>query len=875
MSPPGSSGLPRGAWLALGATASALVGGLLPGPKLAVVAVAVAAILGIIVGRRPGERDPRLRRTLGPVAFGVVVIALRLTVATPAPPTDFPAAGDGHWSATVIGVGAPRDGHQAGTLELEPSNARVAATLPRYPAVVPGDRVTVAGGLRPLPDDDGGYGTYLRRIGAVGTVTVRSLEVVGAVGGPLDAVERARRAGGEALTRALPEPEAGLAAGILIGLRDRVDRDLAAAFTTAGVSHIVAISGWNIAVVAAVVAALLRRRVGRRSRTVLTLTAVVAYTLFAGASPSVVRAAVMAAVVLGARESGRAGAAAAALGWAVALLLLVDPATVTDAGFQLSVLATAGLIAWATRLTDRLRSGPGRRLPGWLTESLGISFAAEAATLPVVLLGFGRLPLIAPLVNLAVVPLVPPAMAVGTLAGAGGWLVGAGLPPLFATILGLPGWLVLAVVVWLVRFAAALPFASVTVAPPWNGLAAGAIALGVLMVAKGRLRRPRLDRFEAILRSALGATSRVRRRTGAVGLEGRASARGPGPLTASRSVRAIAVVLALSLVSVVVAAANRPDGRVRVTVLDVGQGDAILVEGGRGGRLLVDGGPDPDRLLLALDARVPPWDRRIDLLVLTHPHEDHVAGLALLLDRYRVGRTFEPGMVGPGPGYRAWRSAIERLGIRPATLATGDRFALDEIRFRVLWPDRGRVPREPADGGTAINNVSIVLLGEVGRQRFLLAGDIEEGIDPVLLARGVPRVDLLKVAHHGSRTASTGAFLDAARPKVAIVSAGAGNPYGHPAPATLGRIADRGARVLRTDRDGSVEVTFDGLGRLAVATDRRVAVAGDRRGPVVGPRTPGASGGSARAVAGAGVPVAVSLPAGTLRFTCGIPPPTG
>ena len=130
----------------------------------------------------------------------------------------------------------------------------------------------------------------------------------------------------------------------------------------------------------------------------------------------------MAAVVLLARESGRAGAAATALGWAVALLLLVDPATVGDPGFQLSVLATAGLIAWATPITERLRSGDAGRLPGWLAESLGVSFAAEAATLPVVLAGFGRFALLAPAVNLVVVPLVPPAMAAGTLALVGGWL---------------------------------------------------------------------------------------------------------------------------------------------------------------------------------------------------------------------------------------------------------------------------------------------------------------------------------------------------------------------------------------------------------------------------------------------------------------------
>ena len=184
--------------------------------------------------------------------------------------------------------------------------------------------------------------------------------------------------------------------------------------------------------------------------------------------------------------------------------------------------------------------------------------------------------------------------------------------------------------------------------------------------------------------------------------------------------------------AVVVTAANRPDGFVRVTVLDVGQGDAILVEGGRGGRLLVDGGPDPDRLLVALDGRLPPWDRRIDARP-DHPHEDHVAGLALLLDRYRVGRTLEPGMIGPGPGYRAWAAGIQRSGRRRAGWRPVIGWASTRSRSRSCGRS-GPVPREPADGGTAINNVSIVLLGEVGRQRFLLAGDIEEDIDPILLA---------------------------------------------------------------------------------------------------------------------------------------------
>lgn len=848
--------MPRSGWLAIGATAAALAGpvvGASLGSRapLGIALVGIALIGIALIGGGTSAARPR---RIAALAVGAAAIALRLAVGgagtgtETAPPLP---AGSGTWVAVVEGVGTPRDGQQVATIRLgADTGLRVAATLPRYPAIVPGDAIRVEGRLQSPPADDGGYGTYLRRIGVAATIRARTLDLLPGTATPADRLEDLRRASGEALARALPEPEAGLAAGILIGLRDRVDRDLAAAFTTAGVSHVVAISGWNIAIVAAVVGALLRGRLGRRGRSLATLAAIVAYTVFAGASPSVVRAAVMAAVVLLARESGRAGAAATALGWAATLLLVAEPRTVGDAGFQLSVLATAGLIAWGTPLTERLRAWRGGLLPGWLAESLGVSFAAQAATLPVVLAGFGRFALLAPAVNLAVVPLVAPAMATGAAALAGGWLTLAGAPPVIGTLAGLPGWLVLTVLVAIVRFAAGLPFASMTLPPPFGAVAGIAVGAIMLAAASGRLRRPNLSTYRR-RRTPAGDPGgpATGREAGSQG--GRSRAGGRRPRT-GRPARILATALALSVAAVGISAANRPDGLVHVTVLDVGQGDAILVEGGRGGRLLVDGGPDPDRLLVELDARVPPWDRRIDLLVLSHPHEDHVAGLALLLERYRIGRVFAPEMTGPGPGYRAWLAALDRLGKRPAPLSTGDTFGLDGIGFRVLWPDPGTVPRQPADGGTAINNVSIVLLGTVGRQRFLLTGDIEEGVDPILLARGLPRLDLLKVAHHGSRTSSTGAFLDAVRPRLAVVSAGARNPYGHPAPATLARFADRGVRLFRTDRDGSVEAILDGLGRLEVRPDRRVARSG---------QPPAAE------------PLVASAPRGVPRvaFSCGLP----
>ena len=586
-------------------------------------------------------------------------------------------------------------------------------------------------------------------------------------------------------------------------------------------SHVVAISGWNIAIVAAAVAAL-AGRLGRRRRTVVTIIAIATYIAFAGASPSVLRAGLMAGVVLVARESGRASRAAAALGWAAVGLLVADPGLIGDAGFQLSTLATAGLIAWGTGTTDRIRRWTGGRAPAWLAESLGVSLAAQLATLPVVVAAFGRLALVAPAINLVVVPLVAPVMAAGILAMVAGLLVGVGLPAGIGAAIALPAWVGLRLMIALVDLAAGLPFASLEVPAPWSLVVAlgTAAAIGAIVVWPRRTRVHRAAPDPSTMPAAgrTPASAGSARRAGPPA--GHAAAWSPSP----RLQRAAILGLVVAIASVGAVAASRPAGVARLTVLDVGQGDAILIEGARGGRLLVDGGPDPDRLIVELDRRLPPWDRRIDVVVLSHPHEDHVAGLALLLARYRVDRVLEPGMRGPGPGYAALVAALQGAEA-PAhgSIAAGDHLAVDDIALEVRWPIRGAVPLEPPDGGTGINNVSVVLLGTVGARRFLLTGDVEEDVDPALLAAGLPPVDILKVAHHGSRTATTDAFLDAVRPRVAIASAGRDNPYGHPAPATMERLAATGARVYRTDVDGTVSVAFGPDGPVVRRSPRRDA----------------------------------------------------
>ncbi len=889
----------RAAWIAVGSVLCALlavdgatllapgepavgmsgVGGGLLGGSLA---LAVATI-GIV------RRSPRwlaISGGAGLVAVRLVVGALQPAAEAPPLPASIEAA-----IAQVVSISTPSGGVQRAVISVvdttpptsgatdpagtgtdaranrrsasrPPSHGelRLYARLPRYPEVVPGDVVRVSGPVRPPPEGTG-FGEYLRRSDIAGTVTARTLDRVPAGGGPAAWLEAGRRDAGEILASVLPAPEAGLAAGILVGLRDEVDRDLAASFTAAGLTHIVAISGWNIAVVSGMLAALLRRA-PRRRRSLVTVAAITAYTAAAGAGASVIRAAAMAAVVLGAREIGRPGTAASALGLAILAMLTVDPAVIGDAGFQLSVAATAGLLAWGTPLTSWLRGRLGRDgaripAPGWLIDSLGVSLAAQAATLPLILLDFGRVSLIAPVANLVAAPLVVPVMTASAAALVIGWLgslagvlgaAAAGVAPtsgpggpvglVLSWVVGLAGaagGLVIGTLVAVARLSGSVPGASVTLGPPVQHVLAVVSAASVAVIASpgsrsriarriGGLERARAQGFAPTPTPARGRSHAPERPRPAAQppatrhrrVTGPAPAHGSGTGTAvSPWLRRGLLLAGCALAALVMVAASRPDGRMHLTVLDVGQGDAILLQGPSGGRVLVDAGPDPERLLPQLDGLVAAWDRRLDVLVLTHPHEDHVAGAALLLRRYRVGRIAQPGMAGNGPG---WEALVETVAAQHGTLGTlaaGDSLRIDGVEIRVLWPRRGEVPQQPGKTGTAVNDVSIVLDVHYGTRRFLLTGDAEQEVDAAFLSDGTlsaaqPRVDVLKVAHHGSRTASTEAFLEAARPAVAIVSVGADNDYGHPAAATLERLRAAGARVFRTDRDGAVAASTNG-----------------------------------------------------------------
>ena len=476
-----------------------------------------------------------------------------------------------------------------------------------------------------LPEDFDGfaYREYLARqgVGAIGRP--RYAEVVEGAAGPSAMLAGTRAALLAGLNAIVPEPEAALGAGILLGVRASIAPEINDAFAAAGLTHVVAISGWNIAIVAALVAAMARpleRRPGGRWTTALFAAGTVGcYVVLTGASPSVVRAALMAGAMLVARLGGSRAHAASALGLAALVMLLAAPAVLWDVGFQLSLLATGGLIWFGAAIERRL---PG--WPAWIREPVALTLAAQLTTLPVILVNFERLSLVAPIANVLVVPFVPIAMLFSAMASLAGMVDAALVHPVvigdaLTWVAGGAAWLVLRVIVVLGTSVASLPFAAVDVSLPPPFAIAWLPILGLASWALGG--RAASDRPSAAASARCRGGDRPPRAAPAP--DRRWSSGDPAGRHAS------------------------PHGRtahLHVTALDIGQGDAILVEAPSGATMLVDGGPDPELTLRRLGARLPFFARRIDLLVLSHPHQDHVAGLVEVLARFRVGTLLHAGI---------------------------------------------------------------------------------------------------------------------------------------------------------------------------------------------------------------------------------------
>jgi competence protein ComEC len=549
----------------------------------------------------------------------------------------------------------------------------------------------------------------------------------------------------------LGEEPAALLPGLVVGDTSAIGADLDDDFRTSGLTHLLAVSGSNVAFVLGAVLLLARlARLGPRTAAVMAVLALVGFVILARPSPSVLRAGAMGAVAILALALGRTRSVLPALAVTVIVLLLVDPALALDAGFALSVLATAALVLLAPVIVTALRR---RRVPPGVAEALAVPLAAHVVTAPVVAGLSGQVSLVAVLANLLAAPVVAPATVLGVLAAvlAPWWTAGA-----HATV-----WLAgpeVSWLVWVARRCAAVPGATLT----WPGGVAGGLLLAGLVLLGLLALRWRRVRLLAL---------------------------------------AVVVGLLLVLVPTRVVPVGWPPADWAFVMCDVGQGDALVLATGEPGRaVLLDAGPDGsavDGCLARLGVR------SLALVVLSHLHADHVNGLAGALrgrsaGAVALGPVHEPvGTLGEVTG---WARAA---GAPIVGLDRGVTLRWPGLELDVLGPVHPS-PHVDAGDGTEVNDTSLVLRATTPLGRILLPGDAEAESQESLLTAGVDLgADVLKVPHHGSRS-SLPAFVTAAHARLALVSVGQGNSYGHPNPAMMGLLAGTGALVRRTDQSGDL-----------------------------------------------------------------------
>ena len=552
-----------------------------------------------------------------------------------------------------------------------------------------------------------------------------------------------------------------LVPALVVGDDQQMPDDLVQDFRTCGLTHLAAVSGTNLTLVVGFLL-VLARWAGVRARGLVAVGAlgVLGFVLLARPEPSVLRAAAMGSVALlgmGSRGSDRG---VRALGVAVFALMLLDPWLALSVGFALSALATAGILLLGPSMRDALRGW----LPRWAAEALAVPFAAQLACTPMVAAISGQVSLVAVLANLLVAPVVGPATVLGLLGGVAVLAV----PPvgrLLGTLAGgCAGW-----IITVATHLAQLPTAAVE----WPAAPVGIAVLGLVC-----------------LLVALGATRVLRRARWSAGLS---------------------LVLVVVVLRPLPTPGWPPRGWVMVAC-DVGQGDGLVLNAGGSRGVVVDTGPDPramNRCLGRLGIQALP------VVVLTHFHADHVDGLPAVLADHRVGEVDVTATEDPPGGAREVRRWTAAAHVPERVPPLGEVRRVGDLTWQVVGPVRAPSGVGHGEEGSVANNSSLVLLVQTHGIRILMSGDMEPEAQQAL-ARALPglRVDVLKVPHDGSRYQDPD-LLDSLGARLAVVSVGADNDYGHPADSTLALLRGAGMRVERTDRDGDVAVTVTG-GRLGV-----------------------------------------------------------
>jgi competence protein ComEC len=574
--------------------------------------------------------------------------------------------------------------------------------------------------------------------------------VVGRRGGIGGVADRLHAHVEQTLARATAGERRAVLTGIVLGEEGGIDTSLRDAFRASGLTHLLAVSGQNVAITAIGVVWVARLAgIGRIAGEGLAILVVLAYALAVGWQPSVVRAAV--AGIL------------ASLGWITArprdrwhamavgalVLLAWTPTAGLDPGFQLSFAAVAAIFLVVPRVAGVPDAYP---VPRGVWDVLVVAVACGLVTAPIVWLHFGSVALWTVPANLAAEPAMPPLIALSLAAAASEPV----LPGVATSLAWLAGWCA-AWIAFVARVVSGWPSAQIH----------SAVALtAVLALAAAPVGVRRLPRY--------------RRGVAAVGLV------------------SVALTLAAAACAFRPVPSWAPPQGLRVTFLDVGQGDSALVEA-PGAAVLVDEGPPEADVAGQLRAM---GVRALTAIVLTHPQRDHIGGAAAVLDGLRVGEVEDPGIEAPSADHDAAMAAARRRHVPVEIVHEGDTFRIGKLRLRILWPDEPGLPSEDP------NQHAVVALASYGATDVLLTADAESDVTGRLR---IPPVEVLKVAHHGSEDRGLPDLLRTLRPRLAVISVGKGNDYGHPRPETIAALrAEPGLETLRTDESGRIVVESDG-----------------------------------------------------------------
>jgi competence protein ComEC len=608
------------------------------------------------------------------------------------------------------------------------------------------------------PKDGFDERTWLRRHGVHVVVRAEQWRIVGLRGGLSGFADRLRARLSRGMAPGLRGERRAVIAGIVLGEDEGLSKELRANFRASGLYHLLAVSGQNVALIAGG-ALLLAYLVGlsRLLGEVAALGAIGGYVLAVGWQPSVVRAGVAGALASLAWLASRPSDRWYFLLLGAALLLAWSPYSLLDAGFQLSFAAVAAIFVVVPRLQ---RTFAGYPVPHSLAEVVAVSGACGIATAPILLTQFGVIPLYSIPANALAAPVVAPLLGIALVTA----IVAPVAPPVAAALAWLNGWLA-AYLAACARVIGGLPYAAVSARA---ALAIAVVVLGVTYLMT-RLGRPRRRAFASLAVVAALVAGGWRLHAGASALP--------------------------------------PPQGLRITFLDVGQGDGALIQV-PGGSVLVDEGP-PEADVASQLRRL--GVKSLSLLVMTHPQRDHVGGAEAVLSSLRVSAVLDPAIPSESPEERAALAAARKRAVRVVVARAGEAFRVGALKLQVLWPDG------PGSPGDDPNNHAIVLVASFAQTDALFTADAESDVTAHLR---LPPVEILKVAHHGSADPGLADELKQLQPRIAVISVGADNDYGHPTSSTVTTLdAVPGLALYRTDRDGRVVVESDGA-RISVRTGR-------------------------------------------------------